>query len=249
MKILIKVRCDCRDGKVKRVEFVNQPAFCYELGRRIIVDGVGEITVDIAYGGMTYAIADAGALGFRLDPSEARDLCTLGQRIKKAAAEQITVKHPENPAIPRITQTRFAHSLRRKAYPGGPKRSGIVAILGRHGRRPLQTRPIALPAVGGAASCFAVTLQVLQVPAGQLHQHPGCGREVGIVAGDKGEGLIQRRVEGDPVQTSGIAQVPGQGERDDGVADAAGGEGERRGRGLNLNHGDEGDTCLLGAFE
>jgi proline racemase len=29
----------------------------------------------IAYGGMTYAITAAGSLGFRLDPSEARDLC------------------------------------------------------------------------------------------------------------------------------------------------------------------------------
>jgi hypothetical protein len=41
--------------------------------------------------------------------------------------------------------------------------------LGHHGRRPLSTRPIALPAVGSAASCLAVVLQVLQVPAGQLH--------------------------------------------------------------------------------
>ena len=143
---LIKVRCDCRDGKVKRVEFVNQPAFCYELGRRIIVDGIGEITVDIAYGGMTYAIADAGALGFRLDPSEARDLCTLGQRIKKAAAEQITVKHPENPAIPGITQTLFAGPL--TTVTGTLRsRNAVVVSPGRIDRSPCGTGTCARLAV------------------------------------------------------------------------------------------------------
>ena len=143
---LIKVRCDCRDGKVKRVEFVNQPAFCYELGRRIIVDGIGEITVDIAYGGMTYAIADAGALGFRLDPSEARDLCTLGQRIKKAAAEQITVKHPENPAIPGITQTLFAGPLT-TVTATLRSRNAVVVSPGRIDRSPCGTGTCARLAV------------------------------------------------------------------------------------------------------
>ncbi len=111
---LIRVRCDCRDGKVTRVTLVNQPAFCYFTDRAIEVPGVGTLSVDVAYGGMTYVIVDAAALGFAIAPSEARDLCALGQTIKVAAAAQLSVQHPDNPAIPGITMTEFTGPLRRE---------------------------------------------------------------------------------------------------------------------------------------
>jgi proline racemase len=38
---------------------------------------------------MWYAIADAHALGFALEPHEARDLCVAGEAIRKAAREQV----------------------------------------------------------------------------------------------------------------------------------------------------------------
>src|SRR5262245_1096044 len=109
---LITATCDCRDGKVERVRFVNQPAFCYHLDATVKVPDLGEIRVDIAYGGMTYVMVDAAALGFALEPSEARTLVELGQVIKRAAAEQIDVVHPENPEIPGITQVEFTGPLR-----------------------------------------------------------------------------------------------------------------------------------------
>lgn len=135
---LIRVRCECADGKVTQVKLVNQPAFCYYLDRQIEVPGLGTITVDISYGGMTYAIVDAAALGYRLDPSEARELCEVGQKIKAAAAEQLTVEHPENPAIPGITQTEFAGPLRRE---NGTlvSRNCVVVSPGRCDRSPCGT--------------------------------------------------------------------------------------------------------------
>ena len=42
--------------------------------------GIGTLTVDVAFGGMWYAIADAQALGFALEPSEARELSLVGER-------------------------------------------------------------------------------------------------------------------------------------------------------------------------
>ena len=50
---LISVTCQCRCGKVERVRFVNQPAFCYHLDATVKVPGIGEIVVDVAFGGMT----------------------------------------------------------------------------------------------------------------------------------------------------------------------------------------------------
>ncbi len=56
---LINVTCDCRDGKVERVRFVNQPAFCYYLDTDIEVPDLGRLTVDVAYGGMIYVLVEA----------------------------------------------------------------------------------------------------------------------------------------------------------------------------------------------
>jgi proline racemase len=108
---LISVECECRDGKVVRTRLVNQPAFVYHLQAPLEVPGLGTLTVDVAYGGMTYVIVDAAEAGVRLESSDARRLCELGQVIKRAGAEQLQVEHPLNPAIPGITQTLFAGGL------------------------------------------------------------------------------------------------------------------------------------------
>jgi proline racemase len=104
---LIGVRCDCRDGKVTGVTFTNQPAFVYHLDAHVEVPGHGTITLDVAYGGMTYALVDAASLGFALTPDEAHELCALGELVKDAADAQLDAVHPENPKICGITQTEF----------------------------------------------------------------------------------------------------------------------------------------------
>lgn len=108
---LIRLRCECRDGKVLSVRFTNQPAFVYELDAKVEVPGLGTVTLDVAWGGMAYAIIDAASLGFDLVPDEARDLCLMGQRIKAAAAEQLVTVHPENPKFAGITNTEFTKPL------------------------------------------------------------------------------------------------------------------------------------------
>ena len=109
---LIRLRCECRNGKVTNVSFLNQPAFVYHHSAPVEVEGLGTIPIDVAWGGMTYAIVDAQALGLRLAEDEARDLAVLGQRIKAAAAEQLTVVHPLEPRYNGITQTEFTGPVR-----------------------------------------------------------------------------------------------------------------------------------------
>ena len=104
---LISLECQCRDGKVTSVRFVNQPAFVYHLDARIDVPGLGAVTVDVAWGGMAYVLVDAASVGFDLVPAEARELSVMGQRIKAAAAEQLEAVHPVHPEYPGITQTEF----------------------------------------------------------------------------------------------------------------------------------------------
>src|SRR5688500_7787206 len=79
---VVEARATCRDGKCESVEFTNVPCFAEHLDAPLEVDGLGSIIVDVAYGGMWYAIADAKALGFEIAPEEARDLSLAGEAIR-----------------------------------------------------------------------------------------------------------------------------------------------------------------------
>jgi proline racemase len=100
---LIRIRATCSGGKVTGVTFRNLPAFATHLDTPIEVPQLGTVTVDVAYGGMFYVIADAEALGFRLVPDEGRDITRVTEMIKAAAREQLPVVHPEQPGFAGIT--------------------------------------------------------------------------------------------------------------------------------------------------
>ncbi|HEY3073046.1 MAG TPA: proline racemase family protein [Candidatus Limnocylindrales bacterium] len=100
---LIRVRAECTGGKVRAVTFRNVPAFAARLDAVIEVPTLGTLTVDVAYGGMFYVIADAERLGFRLTPDEGRDIVRVSEMIKAAAADQLPVTHPEQPGFSGIT--------------------------------------------------------------------------------------------------------------------------------------------------
>jgi len=100
---LIRIRADCGGGKVRGVTFRNVPAFATHLDARVEVPQLGTVTVDVAYGGMFYVIADAEPFGFRLTPDEGGDIVRVSEMIKAAAAEQLPVVHPEQPGFAGIT--------------------------------------------------------------------------------------------------------------------------------------------------
>jgi proline racemase len=103
---LIGVRAACRDGKVTQVTFENVPAFAVHLDAKVEVPQLGTVSVDVAWGGMFYVIADAEPLGLRLTPDAGRDIVRVSEMIKAATQEQLPVVHPENPAVtgPTIAQ-------------------------------------------------------------------------------------------------------------------------------------------------
>ena len=103
---LIQVRADCANGKVTRVTFRNVPAFAVHLDAEIDVPHLGKVTVDVAWGGMFYAIASAEQLGISLTPENGSEIARVSALIRAATREQLPVTHPENPAIvgPTISQ-------------------------------------------------------------------------------------------------------------------------------------------------
>ena len=105
---VVEVTATCRDGRCESVAFENVPCFAHALDHRLEVEDVGTVTVDVAFGGMWYAIADAAALGFALEHGEARDLSLMGERIRAAASEQVDCVHPENPEIAGVSIVEIA---------------------------------------------------------------------------------------------------------------------------------------------
>ncbi|MCY3611593.1 MAG: proline racemase family protein [Gemmatimonadetes bacterium] len=100
---LIRVEADVAGGKVRRVTFENVPAFAVHTDATIEVPNLGPVTVDVAWGGMFYVIADAEPMGLELVPERAGEITRVGEMIKAAAREQLPAVHPENPEVAGIT--------------------------------------------------------------------------------------------------------------------------------------------------
>jgi proline racemase len=94
---LVKVRAECRDGKAERIFVRNLPSFAAALDQPLTVDGIGTLVVDTAYGGDSFVIVNAKALGFGLVQEEAHNLAKLGVQITNAANSQLRFEHPTNP--------------------------------------------------------------------------------------------------------------------------------------------------------
>jgi proline racemase len=120
---LVPVHARCEQGRVTGVTITNVPCFAPALDVPLEIAGIGTVACDVSWGGMFYAIADGGKLGFRLTPDEGADVVAMGERVRAAAREQVPVSHPDNPAIDVIEGTLFFAPPRDAANSG---RSAVV---------------------------------------------------------------------------------------------------------------------------
>lgn len=152
---LVEVTALCRNGKAERITVRNVPSFADRLDVALEVPGFGTIRVDTAYGGDSFVIADAAALGFALHPDEARDIAEAGVRITRAANEQIGFRHPVNAGWDHISFCQIAETLRREgdAWTG---RNAVVIRPGKIDRCPTGTGCSARMAVLHARGALAI---------------------------------------------------------------------------------------------
>lgn len=124
---LIRVRADCRAGKVTRVHFTNVPAFALHLDMQIEVPELGTVAVDIAWGGMFYAIADGDALGVDLSATNGAQIARVSEMIRASTVAQLPVAHPVHPELigPTISQLSG-----RPAVAGADRRNAVTVATG-----------------------------------------------------------------------------------------------------------------------
>jgi len=169
----VKAVAECRDGRCRSVEFENVASFVDRLDAAVEVAGLGTIEVDVAYGGMFYAIVDATKLGFSVDPSEARELAVIGEKIRLATREQLDVFHPENPGIRGVSIVQL-----NRPFEGVGKvtRNTCIVAPGRSDRSPTGTGTAARMAVLHARGQMAVGETLIHESLIGSHFH---GRIVG----------------------------------------------------------------------
>ena len=124
---VIRIRAEVRDGVARSITFENVPAFAVHLDATVEVPGIGSVVVDVAWGGMFYALTDAAALGFRLTPDEGRDLVRVGEMVKAAAREQLPVQHPELPGVAGVSIIELTGP---PTLPGAHGRNTVVVSSG-----------------------------------------------------------------------------------------------------------------------
>jgi len=163
---LITVTAACDGAKVTRVTFRNVPAFAVHLDKVIEVDGLGAVTVDLAWGGMFYVLADADRLGIDLGPRNGAEIVKRSEAIRAAALAQLPVAHPENPEITGPTITNLWGA------PIDPATHGRGAItLCTSGFDP--ARPHALPGILDRSPCGTGTCAKMAVLHARGQLAPG----------------------------------------------------------------------------
>jgi trans-L-3-hydroxyproline dehydratase len=81
------------------VRFESVPSFVYALDRIVPTRSWGPVAVDIAYGGAFYAFLAADSIGLDLHRSPMRTVADAGEEITRAAAEAVSIEHPDAPDL------------------------------------------------------------------------------------------------------------------------------------------------------
>jgi 4-hydroxyproline epimerase len=108
-----------QDGEhVEEVRIINVPSFLHAEGLTVECPTLGEITVDVAYGGNFYGIVEPQKNFRDMADHSAGELVAWSPVVRRRLNEKYTFVHPENPAI-----NRLSHML----WTGKPTRAGADA--------------------------------------------------------------------------------------------------------------------------
>lgn len=105
---------DVKNGEVELVRFQNVPCFIYRKDITVDVAGIGEIRVDIAYGGAFYVYLDVTKVNLHVLPELADQLVQVGMEIKHKVMAAYDFVHPTEPGINWLYGTIFYEPLVRE---------------------------------------------------------------------------------------------------------------------------------------
>lgn len=96
---LVLVEYKQEGGKVKSVKLTNVPAYLAAEGLTVDCPGLGELVVDVSYGGNFYAIVDVQPNFKGLEHYTADELISRARIMRQRINEKYRFEHPDNPTI------------------------------------------------------------------------------------------------------------------------------------------------------
>ncbi len=96
---LVEASVEVGDGRAKSVTIRNVPAYLHIRDATVTVPGIGELVIDLAWGGNFYALLPASSVGLAVRPSLHDDLIRAGLAIMAAVNDQLDFAHPEHQSI------------------------------------------------------------------------------------------------------------------------------------------------------
>ncbi len=133
---LIQAKASVKDGKVQEVSIVNVPAFHYMQDVIVPVPSIGDVQMDISFGGSFFAIVDARKLGMKVHPDNASKLLDAGMKIRDAVNEHYEVRHPELSHINTVDLVEFYDD---PTHPDADYKNVVVFGQGQVDRSPCGT--------------------------------------------------------------------------------------------------------------
>lgn len=115
---VIKCAYEEKDGRVTSVRLTNVASYLAKEGIIIDCPELGEISVDIAYGGNFYAIIDSQENFSGLENISGGDIQRLSPLIRNLVNETIKIVHPENPTIKGVSHVMWTGAPRDKKADG-----------------------------------------------------------------------------------------------------------------------------------
>lgn len=131
---LVKATAICENGKCLSVSLDMSPSYAERLDAKVEVDGLGTVTVDIAFGGIFYALIDPAQFGMTIAPESARELADIATRVHRAVDAQLLIEHPTIAGLKGISYTMFV-----SRDINGDLRGATVLPPGRFDRSPCGT--------------------------------------------------------------------------------------------------------------
>jgi proline racemase len=96
---LVEASVAVTDGSAASVTIRNVPSYLHLRDASVHVAGLGDVLVDLAFGGNFYALLPAASAGLAVAPELQDRIVATGLRVMDAVNEQLEFAHPENPQI------------------------------------------------------------------------------------------------------------------------------------------------------
>jgi proline racemase len=107
---LIPLQVEVSGRTVKNITFRNLPSFAYRHDIPLDLPGLGNLTVDVVYGGLWYVVVEAAQLGLTVHSTHIDELLRLSAVIRQALNDQVEVSHPATGRPERVDLTLFVGS-------------------------------------------------------------------------------------------------------------------------------------------